>query len=174
MGDGPSDGLLDASGLEARHALEGPHEPVADDVVVDREQRVLEFPPRLVIPGRLGSDLLVDADEARLLFLADVSREVVVAHDRQLTVKGGDLRHRLGDDIGVKGVGHRHPQADHAGHPVGVAAGGVDHVLAGDGALFGYDVPVAVRASVDLEHPVAARGGGTPVAGPGEHGVGGA
>ena len=174
VGDRAADHLLDSQRLEHRHPLEGPGQPQAHPVEVGVEQRVLQRPVRPVgvVPDRLGAGLFVDADQARLLLLAQVPRHVVVAHDRQLAVEIGELGHRLGQQVGVQHVGDGHVEPHHPGYPVGVAAGRVDDVLGMDGTPLGVHIEAAVTPPPDPHHPVSAADGRAQVAGGPHHGVG--
>ena len=172
-GMAPRIDLADAELLEQRHPLVGPRQPEADAVEVGGEQRTLQRPVGPVDPGRLGAVLLVDADEARLLLLAHVARDVVVADHGQLVLQPGELLADAGEEVAVQHVGQRRRQTHHGRHLRGVAAGGVDDVFGDDGAGLGDDVEAAVGAATDLEHPVAAAEGRTPGAGRRQQGVGG-
>ena len=160
VGDGAPDDLADAELLEQRHPLVGPRQPEADSVEVGGEQGALRRPVGPVDPGRLGAVLLVDADEARLLLLAHVARDVVVADHGQLVLQPGELLGGAGDEVAVQHVGQRRRQTHHPRHLWCVAAGGVDDMFGHHGAGLGDDVEAAVGPAVDLEHPVAAAEGG--------------
>ena len=123
------------------------------------------------MPDGLGVNLLVDSDEAGGLLLADVTRDVVVAHDRKLEVERRDLGCGFGHQVGMEGIGHRNPEPNHACHVIRIAAGGVYHVLTTDRSQLGDDIPLAIGTSPDLQHPVSATGAGPQVAGSGEHRV---
>ena len=166
VGDRTADHPLDAGLAPDRHALEHLLHVVADALEVGLEELVLGVPlgpAAAVLPALLGLAGLVDADQAGLLLLAVIGRGIGVAHDRHLLVALEELLDRLGHQVGVLHVGHRQVGADHLGDLAGIAAGGVDHVLARHPALLGLDLPLAVGPG-DVEHPVAAHDRGAHVA----------
>ena len=134
----------DAGVAPHRNPLQGALDVGGEPVEVRLEQLVLRIPlrpPAAVRPalGRLRG--LVDADEPRLLLLAQVPGGVRVAHHHHLLVALHELRDLLGDEVGVLHVGDRHVGAGHPAHLARVAAGRVDHHLAHHVPLVGDRPP---------------------------------
>ena len=151
---------LDAGVAPHRNPLQCPLDVGREPVEVRLEQLVLRVPLRpapAVAPalGRVRG--LVDADEPRLLLLAQVPRRMGIANHHHLLVALQKLLDRLGDEVGMLHVGDRNIGARHPAHLPRVAPGRVHHHLAYDVALIGDDLPFAARALFHVRHPGAAR-----------------
>ena len=95
-----------------------------------------------------------------------------IAHHRQFLLEIDEFLQRLGDHVVMQHIGDRHivagPGADH----IAIGAGAVDHMLAGDVALVGDDLPFARRQRLDVGHARAAVDFGAELARARRHGVG--
>jgi hypothetical protein len=101
--------------------------------------------------------VLVDADQARFLFLAEVAGHVGIAHHRDLDAALGERLDRMGHDVVVLHVRDRRVRADHRGDLPRVTTRRVDDDLRDDRPMLGRDFPLAARAPADPGHPVVAQ-----------------
>ena len=157
VGDGAVHHPLHPLVGQDRHPLQGGLQPGHDAVVVGLEELVLRLPGRAVEPDRARVLLLVDADQAGLLLLADVARDqVVVAHHGQLGLALDELGHRVGHQVVVGRRDHRQVEPDPRADLARVGAGRVDHHLRAPLALLGDHPPAALLVGLDVGYPVLA------------------
>ena len=93
--------------------------------------------------------LLVDADQQTFLFLAAVKIVARVADDGHAKIERLEFGHGIGEEVHVLHRSDRMIDAEHAADFVDAVTGGVDHLLAGDIALFGVHDEFAVGLAGD-------------------------
>ena len=130
---------------EDRHALDGALQPHPDAVEIIGEELAGRLPLGTALgrPGLGETDVLVDADQAALLLLTEVTRDPGIAHHRQLTSALDEGRDRIGDHVMMLHVADGGVGSDHLRHLARVAAGGVHHHLRDDAALLRDHLPLA-------------------------------
>ena len=150
MGDRAGHDLLDAAFRPRRHAVEGIHEAVGDDIHVGRGQVEVEVPVDAVDAIGLRAGGLVRADEDAVDLAAVVRRRAGVAGDGDLPIERLHRIERLGDEVLMDHGDDRDVESHHGTDLRGVVAGGVDDVLADDAALLGDDFPSTVGQCVHV------------------------
>ncbi|CAI8423007.1 MAG: Uncharacterised protein [Rhodospirillaceae bacterium] len=169
------DFALDPQFGQYRHPLHGVFQPRHDPVIVGLEQLVFSLPRAMVDPDRVRVGLLVNTNQAGFLFHADIARDLgIVAHHRQFGVQIPKRRHSFGDKIVVGHGRHGQGEPRPLPHLPGVGASGVDHMLAGDVALLGEDLPLAAVELLDVRCPAAADDARTQLPRPGRQRLGNA
>ena len=150
VGDRAGHDLLDAALRPRRHAVEGIHEAVGDDIHVGRGQVEVEVPVDAVDAIGLRAGGLVRADEDAVDLAAVVRRRAGVAGDGDLPIERLHRIERLGDEVLMDHGDDRDVESHHGTDLRGVVAGGIDHVLAHDAALLGDDFPSTVGQCVHV------------------------
>ena len=115
--------------------------------------------------------MLIDANQAGLLLLAQIGGGVGVANDRKLHVAPGKLRNRPGNQVVMLDVADRRIGTDHLRHLPGIATRGIDHLFGNHPPLLRDHFPLPGWAGVDGRNPVVANDSRTHLPGAPGHGV---
>ena len=96
----------------------------------------------MVVPDGIGVFLFVNTDQPAFLFHADVARHLfIVADNGEFGVQRLKLGHGFSDEVMVGHGGHGQLKARPFAHLTRIRSARVDHMFAGDGALFGFHLP---------------------------------
>ena len=173
MRDGAVDDALDAGFFQYRHAFHSAAQPGHQAIQVVGKQFAVGVPvgkpPRR--PGLGHADMLINADQAGLLLLADISRGVRVADDGDFFIAVHEFGHRPGNDVMVFHIRDRQISADHLRHPAGEAACRIDHHFGNHRAFFGRHLPLPRRQGLNIGDAIMAHYSRTHVFRAPRHGV---
>ncbi len=140
-----------------RHPVQALFQPRHHPVVIGVKELVLRLPRAMILPDGVGIFLLVNPDQPAFLLHPDIARDLFVIPDhRQLSLQILELRHVLGHEIMVRHRRHRQLQPRPFAHLPRIGAACVDHMLAGDRALLGLDLPLAAWQLGDVRRAAAA------------------
>ena len=174
-GDGAVDHRLHARGTKGRNARHGGF----DDVFHPLEIGWHEFRAkggRHAIDGPDLRILLVRPEDEAVAFLAHIPALFRIADDGEFRLPGGDaggdVRHRVGDEILVQHRNGGHVDAHHPAHFKAPGSGGIHHMPAAQRALGRLDHPVATFSANRL-HGIVALDGGAVLHRNLRHGIGG-
>ena len=162
-GEGAVHPVLDAHflqhGIAGERHLQLPRDPVG--ILLDQVETVV--PGRAVdIPVPVVD--LVDADQHAVLVLAQIGEAFQIDRHWHFEIERFELRDRFGYQIVVRQRRNRQFQADHPADLLGPQAAGIDDMLGEDRALFGDDLPGAVRPLFQVQHPIVLDHGGPALA----------
>ena len=156
MGDRTRDDLLDPRFGPGRDPQHRQFETLGDVVDVGRREIEVESPVDPVDAVDLGVGHLIGPDQQPVDLAAVVAARPGISGHRRFEAETAHRLERLGDDVLVDDRDDRHVEPDHRSQLRGVVAGSVDHVLAGDRALLGHDLPAAVGQLTHFDHTVVA------------------
>ncbi len=148
VGDGAIDHRVNPRLGQRRQALENALHVVETTIEVGRAQRLGEVGVDAIHAEGLTA-LFVDAYQQAFLFLAAVKIVAWITDDGHAKIKCFEFGHGVGEEVHVLHRGHRVGDAEHVAHLVDPVAGRVDHLFAGDVAVFAVHDKFAVGLARD-------------------------
>ena len=144
--NGAVDDALDAGIGKDRHAVQRLFQPGGDALQIAFEKLILAGPFRPAAttrPSLTRAGVLIDPNQARLLFLPVIAGRSGVTHDGQFHQAVLELRQRFGDQILVFHICDGGIDAKPFANLARIAASRVDDMFAGHHTLFGLHPKLA-------------------------------